>query len=145
MDNQWLNRWNERYSDPEYAFGKEPNSFFKMEIQNLKPGKILLAAEGEGRNAVFAALNGWDVSAFDISEEGKKKALRLAEDKGVTIDYRVGELPELGFDESGFDTLALIFAHFPAPIRLAYHQMLDTLVKKGGFVLFEAFGKKHLE
>ena len=144
MSNTWLNKWDERYSSAEYAFGTQPNEFLKEELPKLSPGKILFAAEGEGRNAVFAAISGWDVAAFDISGEGKKKASRLAETHGVSMDYRIGELPELGFKEGGFDAVALIYAHFPAAIRSGYHSILGTLLKPGGFILFEAFSKNHL-
>lgn len=67
-------KWNDRYKNPEYAYGISPNEFIKGELQTLNPGKILFPGEGEGRNAVYAAKLGWDVSAFDISEEGKKKS-----------------------------------------------------------------------
>ena len=66
--------WNKRYKQKEYAYGEQPNRFFKEQIQNLSPGKALFPAEGEGRNAVYAAQLGWEVEAFDISEEGKNKA-----------------------------------------------------------------------
>ena len=69
--------WNERYRQNEFAYGEEPNEFLKEQLAKLQPGSILFPAEGEGRNAVYAAQSGWQVSAFDISEEGKKKAERL--------------------------------------------------------------------
>lgn len=144
MSNIWLERWNERYSSTEYAYGTDPNEFFKKELPGLPAGKILFAAEGEGRNAVFAAVNEWEVAAFDISEEGKKKAVKLAETRGVSIDYRIGELPALNFRENTFDAIALIYAHFPVEIRSEYHRILDTLLKQGGYILFEAFSKNHL-
>lgn len=144
MSNTWLEKWDERYSSAEYAFGTEPNEFLKEELPRYSPGKILFAAEGEGRNAVFAAVNGWDVAAFDISEEGKKKALKLAGVHGVSMGYRVGELPELGFKENTLDAIALIYAHFPAAIRSEYHRILAGLLKEGGIILFEAFSKNHL-
>jgi hypothetical protein len=75
--------WNERYGADEYVYGKEPNGFLKEFIDNHPPGKILLPAEGEGRNAVYAASKGWEVTAFDFSEEGKKKALKLALKKPI--------------------------------------------------------------
>lgn len=108
-------------------------------------GKILFPAEGEGRNAVYAATLGWDVFAFDISVEGRNKAIRLAEHNNVSIDYRVGELPTLNYREKQFDAIALIYAHFPPQIRSAYHKMLDTCLRKDGIIIFEAFSKKHLE
>jgi hypothetical protein len=73
--------WNERYSNKLFVYGKEPNVFFREELEKMPVGKILLPAEGEGRNAVFAALQGWEVFAFDNSEEGMKKALLLASEK----------------------------------------------------------------
>ena len=145
MKTEWLKRWDDRYRNEEYAFGTEPNIYFKQELDLLNPGKILLAAEGEGRNAVYAAERGWDVTAFDISEEGKNKALKLAKSNNVTIDYKVGELPDLDFENESFDVIALIYAHFPAKIKSEYHKILDKLLKKGGVVIFEAFSKRHLE
>ena len=102
-------------------------------------------AEGEGRNAVFAAKLGWAVSAFDISVEGKKKALLLAEANGVTIDYQVGELQALKYKADQFDAIALIYAHFPADIKSLYHNQLDKYLRRGGIIIFEAFSKNHID
>ena len=93
----WTSRWNERYSQEEFAYGEEPNQYLKEQLEKLKAGTILFPAEGEGRNAVFAAQLGWDVSAFDISKEGKNKANQLAEKNGISIDYQVGPLEALNF------------------------------------------------
>jgi hypothetical protein len=87
--------WNQRYSEKEYSYGIEPNQFFKEQITPFKVGTILLPAEGEGRNAVYAAKLGWEVVAFDISEEGKKKALQLATLNNVSIDYHIPLLTNL--------------------------------------------------
>ncbi len=145
MSDLWLDRWNERYSHKEFAYGVEPNLYLKEQLEKLSPGKILFPAEGEGRNAVFAAKRGWDVSAFDISAEGKRKALQLAERNEVTIHYQVGELLSLGFRPEQFDVIALIYAHFPAGIKSLIHTTLDQYLKKGGLIIFEAFSKKHLK
>lgn len=140
----WQKKWNERYSAAEYAFGEEPNEYFKAQIQPLTAGKALFAAEGEGRNAVFAATLGWDVSAFDISSEGKKKAMRLADKKGVSIDYHIGSLNNQTFAPTSFDLIVLVYAHFPATQKSVFHQQLSELLRPGGMVIFEAFGKNHL-
>jgi len=145
MEKSWLDKWNERYSKEEFAFGEEPNEYLKEQLEKLPAGKILFPAEGEGRNAVFAANLGWDSYAFDISSEGKNKALRLAEANQVKIDYQVGELQTLNYTPEQFDAIALIYAHFPADIKSSLHKMLDKLLRKGGVVIFEAFSKKHLE
>ncbi|HCA09217.1 class I SAM-dependent methyltransferase [Chryseobacterium sp.] len=144
-DNTWLNRWNDRYSSEEFAYGTEPNTYLKEQLEKLEPGSILFPAEGEGRNAVFAATKGWKVSAFDISSEGKTKALQLAENHNVSIDYQVGELQTLNFKEEQFDAVALIYAHFPADIKSSIHKALDQYLRKGGLIIFEAFSKNHLD
>ena len=143
--NNWTQRWDDRYSNEEFAYGTAPNNYLKEQIEKLQPGSILFPAEGEGRNAVFAATLGWQVSAFDISAEGKNKALKLAEDNTVEIDYQVGELDALNYQSEQFDAIALIYAHFPAEIKSAIHKALDKYLRKGGTIIFEAFSKKHLE
>ncbi len=145
MNEAWKERWNERYSNDEFAYGEHPNNYLKEQLEKLDPGTILFPAEGEGRNAVFAATRGWTVSAFDISIEGKNKAFRLAETNKVAIDYQVGELQNLKYQTGQFDAMALIYAHFPTDIKSSYHKALDKYLRKGGIVIFEAFSKKHLD
>jgi len=94
---------------------------------------------------VFAATLGWEVSAFDISAEGKRKALLLAEANGVAINYQVGDLLALNYKVEQFDAIALIYAHFPADIKSKYHRMLDKYLRRDGHIIFEAFSKKHLD
>lgn len=145
MTNSWTQRWDERYSNEEFAYGTAPNNYLKEQLKKLNAGSILFPAEGEGRNAVFAARSGWIVDAFDISAEGKNKALKLAETNNVTIRYQVGELEFLNYKTEEFDAIALIYAHFPAEIKSAIHKQLDKYLRKGGIIIFEAFSKKHLE
>ena len=145
MNEPWIERWNDRYSKDEFAYGEQPNNYLKEQLEKLDAGAILFPAEGEGRNAVFAAKLGWTVSAFDISVEGKKKALLLAEINKVTIDYQVGELQTLNYNTEQFDVIALIYAHFPADIKSLYHKILGTYLRSKGVVIFEAFSKKHVD
>lgn len=144
MTDAWTERWDNRYSQEEFAYGTGPNNYLKEQLEKLPKGKILFPAEGEGRNAAFAAKLGWTVIAFDISIEGQKKALRLAERNNVVIDYRVGELQTLNFTDGEFDAIALIYAHFPASIKSQLHKALDKYLRKEGTVIFEAFSKGHL-
>ncbi|WP_270090270.1 class I SAM-dependent methyltransferase [Sphingobacterium sp. SYP-B4668] len=145
MDNVWLGRWNDRYSEAGYAYGAEPNKFFKETIGQIESGvKILFPADGEGRNSVYAAALGWDVYSFDISEVGKAKAEKLAVERNVSLNYQLGELPKLSYQQGEFDVLALIYAHFPSEIKVAYHKRLIDLLKPGGHIIFEAFSKNHL-
>ena len=145
MADSWVGRWDDRYSNSEFAYGEQPNNYLKEQLEKLNAGTILFPAEGEGRNAIFAAGLGWTVSAFDISVEGKNKALRLAETNKVTIDYQVGELQTLNYNTEQFDAIALIYAHFPADIKSLYHKTLDKYLRKNGLVIFEAFSKRHID
>lgn len=137
--------WNDRYSHPEYAYGEAPNEFFKQQLDLLPPGSILLPAEGEGRNGVYAATRGWEVHAFDQSEEGQKKAQHLAAKNGVSIDYLVNAFDHLPYSPGQFDCLALIYAHFDADKKSEYHQKLAGFLKPGGVLIFEAYSKRNLE
>ena len=145
MNESWVDRWNDRYSKDGYAYGVQPNNYLKEQLEKLPVGAILFPAEGEGRNAVFAAKLGWKVAAFDISVEGKNKALKLAEANKVSIDYQVGELETLNFKPEQFDAIALIYAHFPAEIKSIYHKTFDKYLRRNGVIIFEAFSKKHID
>lgn len=144
MNDSWTERWDERYSKEEFAYGEQPNNYLKEQLEKLPVGTILFPAEGEGRNAVFAAKIGWRVFAFDISAEGKNKAFQLAQKNKVTIDYEVGGLETLNYHNGQFDAIALIYAHFPANIKSHYHRTLDKFIRKGGIIIFEAFSKNHI-
>lgn len=137
--------WNERYRQAEYAYGTDPNAFFKSRLGTLSPGRLLLPAEGEGRNAVYAATLGWQVSAFDQSAEGKKKADQLAQRRGVSIDYRVLSVGSLPYVPGSFDAVGLTYAHFLPAERTALHRTVATLLRPGGTVILEAFSKRNLE
>jgi 2-polyprenyl-3-methyl-5-hydroxy-6-metoxy-1,4-benzoquinol methylase len=145
LNDIWTARWDNRYSKNEFAYGEDPNNYLKEQLTKLSVGTILFPAEGEGRNAVYAAKIGWTVSAFDISNEGKSKAIRLAEKNNVTIDYKVGELETLDFGTEQFDAIALIYAHFPANIKSLYHKTFDKYLKSNGTIIFESFSKKHID
>jgi len=145
MEDIWRDKWNDRYKMKEFAFGKEPNKYLKEQLDKLNVGTILFPAEGEGRNAVYAAKQGWAVSAFDISIEGQKKAFQLAKLNTVKIDYRVGDLQSINYETDQFDAIGLIYAHFQAEIKSSYHKSLDKYLRTGGVIIFESFSKKHLD
>jgi hypothetical protein len=135
--------WNARYQAEAYAYGVCPSVFFSTEISKWNPGKALFPAEGEGRNAVFAATLGWEVKAFDLSESGRDKALKLAAQTGVMIDYSVTALEEFEAVAESFDALVLVYAHFPTSSRKAFHRKLAGYLKPGGLLLVEGFSKQH--
>jgi SAM-dependent methyltransferase len=137
--------WNNRYNQKEYAYGTQANEFLKEQIKNLKPGKALFPAEGEGRNATYAAQLGWEVEAFDLSIEGKNKAENLAKQRNVLINYTVGDLENIHFEPNQFDLIVLIFAHFEASKKSLYHNILASYLKKDGVIILEGFSKNHIQ
>ena len=137
--------WNERFAKPEFAYGKEPNKFFKQEIEKLPPGKLLLLGEGEGRNGVFAALLGWQVDAVDWSEAGKEKADKFAEEKKVKINYAVKDLSNYTPEENNYDAVGLIFLHLDSELREAVHQKAAASLKSGGVIILESYSKDQIK
>jgi len=138
------NEWNERYSADEFIYGTNPNEFFKEKLQDLKTGKLLLPCEGEGRNSVYAAKCGWDVTAFDQSDVAMLKAMELAKSQNVSINYFISSVNDVTFAPETFDALALIYAHYPPDFREVYHKKFLSYLKPGGFIIIEAFSKEQI-
>ncbi len=137
-------QWNDRYTSEEFVYGKEPNEFFKEELDKLSPGKLLLPAEGEGRNAVYAAKAGWDVTCFDWSDEGKRKAEKFAAEAGVKINYIVSDVTGFEYGESEYDAVALVYVHLPEEEREVLHSKVVKCLKPGGKLIFTAYDKTQL-
>jgi len=136
--------WDDRYSSGNYIYGTQPNRFFKEKIDHLEPGRLLLPAEGEGRNAIYAAREGWQVDAFDISEKGRKKALELAKRNHVTINYSISKYNDYEIKKDFYDGIALVYAHLHKSKRRGVHRKLVTGLKPGGHLILEAFSKEQL-
>ncbi len=134
--------WNNRYASDEYVYGIHPNLFLKEKLPGVKPRKILLPAEGEGRNAVYAASLGWDVYAFDFSSKAKEKALLLSKENKVSIQYAVHGMEEANYEKESFDSLAFIYTHNSN--RKDNHRHLMNFLKPGGTVILEAFSKEQI-
>lgn len=137
--------WNQRYQREEYVYGEAPNPFFKQWIDTLPAGRILLPAEGEGRNAVYAARRGWQVDAFDFSEAGREKALALANQYRASINYTITDYNNVSILPETYDAVALIYAHMPSSIRRRIHCACAAALKNGGQLALEAFTKEQLQ
>ncbi len=136
------NMWDERYAQDGFVYGKEPNEFFKRELLNYRPGKILLPAEGEGRNAVYAAKLGWEVYAFDSSSEAIKKAKRLASENMVKISYELSSFEGSDYPNDFFDLIGLFYAHTFS--RIENHKKLINFFKQKGTIILEGFSRKQI-
>ncbi len=136
--------WDQRYADSAYAYGKKPNVFFAEQLVQIPVGRILLPAEGEGRNSVFAAKQGWKVDAFDFSHAGMHKAQAFAKAKGVQIEYEVAGADSYTYSQNTFDVVGLFYAHLPPEARRRLHQNCWQALRPGGIILLEAFSKEQL-
>lgn len=134
--------WNERYSGNEFTYGTLPNEFLKEQLSKLKSGKLILPGEGEGRNAVYAAINGWDAHAVDFSETGKQKALNLAAKNDVKINYTVADLNIHEFNADYYNAAGVVFLHMKPELTKKVFTRLIKSLKPGGRLIAELFSKK---
>ncbi len=137
--------WDSRYSRLEYVYGESPNLFFSHQLLKLTTGKLLLPAEGEGRNAVFAAKSGWHVEAFDFSESAKAKAMQLASKHKVVINYDISSFDDFKANEEVYDCIGLTYVHMPKDVRKDFHGKLTELLSHGGTIILEGFSKNQIK
>ena len=131
--------WNERFDRPEYVFGTEPNAFLKSVVKNILPGQVLSIGEGEGRNAVFLAEQGYEVTAIDLSPIGLEKAKKLADSRDVGLQTIVADIASFDFGENLWNGIISIFCHLPPDVRQMVHQKIKTGLKPGGVFIVEAY------
>ena len=131
--------WNERFSQADFVYGTEPNDFLRQMATELPKGRVLLLAEGEGRNAVYLASLGYDVLGVDQSEVGLAKAQRLASERGVTIGTQQADLAEFDIAPSSFAGIVSISCHLPVAIREPLHRKVVNGLQSGGVFILEAY------
>jgi SAM-dependent methyltransferase len=141
MDSRAKNNWDQRYDQQDYFYGFEPNHFVESELTGLPPGRGLFLAEGEGRNAVYAAGLGHRVTALDNSWVGRDKALKLAAERGVEVDYRLVDLVNDSWGDGPYDFVVLCFAHLPPEMMPAVHAWSVACLRPGGRLIHCSFSK----
>ena len=145
MDNQWRDFWNQRFAEHETVYGTEPNAYFRSFIDRQeKKGDLLLPAEGEGRNAVYAAKQGWKVDAFDFSVMAREKALIFALKEAVSIHYELKDIRDYKAKKQ-YDGIALLYVHLDPALRVSFHREIARSLKPGGWLLLEAFTPLQLQ
>ena len=133
-------RWDQRYDRDMYIYGKEPAAFLKQKMDGLKKGKALVLAMGEGRNAVYLAQNGFDVTGVDISEVAIEKCNKLAKERNTTVNAVVADLTDYDMGEAQFDLITKFYYYEPS----IFPQIIDAL-KPGGIFILEQFSIDHLK
>lgn len=136
--------WDERYADPDFAYGTEPNDFLVEQAGLLPQGPILCLAEGEGRNAVWLAQQGHTVTGVDASAVGLDKARRLATERGVQIETVCSDLAHFHIEPGAWAGIVSIFAHVPPALRRDLHRRVVHGLRPGGVLLLEAYTPEQL-
>jgi SAM-dependent methyltransferase len=139
-------KWDQRYSEPDYVYGTAANDFLVQSLPLLPPnGSVLCLAEGEGRNAVFLAERGYQVTAVDSSAVGLAKAQALAGERQVTITTCVADLADYQLPPDSFDLIVAIFCHLLPPLRRQVLAQVEPSLRRGGVFLLEGYTPKQLE
>ncbi len=138
-------RFDERYSEPGYHYGTEANEFLVSQRALLAPGQqALVPGDGEGRNGVWLAEQGLDVTSFDPSSVGVDKSLKLAAERGVAIDAQVGSFETWDWRQAVYDVVVLTYVHCGPETRRAGHGAVWRALRPGGVVILEAFSPRQL-
>lgn len=139
--------WNSRYAEPGFLFGTEPALFLREQSDFLVPGlRALSVADGEGRNSIFMAERGLDVTAMDGSDVAVAKARRLAEERGVSVDFHVADIDDWDWTAEAYDLVAAIFIQFALPDeRAAIFEGLKQTLRPGGLLLLHGYRPKQIE
>jgi SAM-dependent methyltransferase len=127
--------WNERYAGDDLVWTADPNRFLVAEVAGLAPGRALDLACGEGRNAVWLAEQGWDVTGVDFAAVGIDKAHRLAAARGVSVRWEVADVTEYEPDAAGYDLVVVMYLHLPEASRRSVLAHAADALAPGGTLL----------
>lgn len=138
-------QWNRRYAGSELLWTAEPNRFLVAETSTLRPGCALDLACGEGRNAVWLAERGWEVTGVDFADVGLDKARGLAAARGVDATWVQADLLEYDPPREAFDLVAILYLQLPAGERTRVLRAAAAAVAPGGTLLVVAHDRSNLE
>lgn len=141
-----LNHWDQRYSAPGYRFGKEPAEFLRREAGQLaKASRVLCLADGEGRNSVYLASLGHDVTAFDASAVALVKARDLAAERGMMVDFNLSGVEDWDWSQQ-YDAVVGVFIQFAGPgLRKQMFDWMKGAVAPGGLLLLHGYVPRQLD
>jgi 2-polyprenyl-3-methyl-5-hydroxy-6-metoxy-1,4-benzoquinol methylase len=131
-------RFDKIYTSPTPVFRTEPSAFVVKMAEGLKPGKALDVAMGQGRNSVFLAQKGWEVTGYDVSEQGLTIARGNAEKAGVKINAVLKSHSDFEFGKGQWDLVVMTFSLASMDDKSFLQRVFDS-VKPGGTVLVEQF------
>lgn len=124
--------WDARHRTTELVWTADPNQLLEVEAARLAPGTALDLSAEEGRNAVWLAQRGWQLTAFDLFAVGLAKAAQLADAAGVTLTTVCAGVGGYVPPPGGFDLVVALYLQLPAPVRTAVHRRAADAVAAGG-------------
>lgn len=138
--------WNARFDKDEFVYGVKPNDFLRAQLYRLPPAAhILSLGEGEGRNSVFLAEQGHQVSAVELSTSGIVKIQRLAHQRQVHVDAIQADLEHHPIEIGQWDAIISIFCHLPSRVRRQTMQRVCNGLRPGGLLILEGYTPRQLE
>ncbi len=139
-----MNKWDQRYSSQNFAYGTAPNTFLAEHAHRIPDGACLSLADGEGRNGVYLATLGHPVTSVDSSSVGLAKARKLAKQKGVKIHTVHSDLADFPFEPSSYSGIVSIFCHLPPDLRQQVYRNCVSALRPGGVFILEGYTPKQL-
>ena len=141
-----MNMWDERYSEMEYAYGEMPNDWLVECAKNLAPNSnVLCIADGQGRNGVYLATLGHNVTTMDGSSVAIECSKKFADKNNVKIEAIHADLNDFDMGENKWDAIVSIFVHLDPEMRKTIHANIVKGLKKGGQIILEAYYPEHLK
>jgi 2-polyprenyl-3-methyl-5-hydroxy-6-metoxy-1,4-benzoquinol methylase len=137
--------WNRRHGEAGPLFGVDPNRFLVAEVDGLAPGRALDLACGAGRNAVWLAERGWQVTGVDFADVAIENARQLAAERGVEVELVEADVVEWTPPERAFDLVVILYLHVPADERGLVHGRAAAAVAPGGTLLVVGHDRENLE
>ncbi|SHO56166.1 class I SAM-dependent methyltransferase [Vibrio quintilis] len=139
--------WDKIYNTAEYMYGTEPNQFLQESVQYIpkRSGNILCLGDGEGRNSVYLAKLGYNVTAVDLSSVAINKAKKLADEHQVKVTYIHANLDNYEFGENQWDGIVSIFCHLPSQLRARVNHSAFLSLRPGGVYVIEGYTTRQLE
>ena len=133
--------WNDKFGGETYRYGKKPNAFVADILPEVvdEGGRVLFVGDGEGRNGVWAARQGYEVTSLEPSASGISKINRLAAEAGVEVDTICDTMPSEKVEAESYDAVVLVYIHVPKALRPGLHASCVDALDEGGVVVLEAF------
>lgn len=139
--------WNRRYEGSDFLFGTQPNQWLREHARALPArGRVLCVADGEGRNSVWLARQGFVVDAFDVADRGVEKARAYARGEGVAVNFAVADCDAVEWPEAIYDGVAAIFVQFAdPPMRARLFERIVRCLRPGGVLILQGYTPRQLD